>query len=129
MKKATVGLACTLLVLILSGNAWAHSGLRIDLGGNVFGLTVSDGHSDVSVHSHTPYQISPYYSRDYPHRPYLGWGGYKSNHHHNHKHWNHHRSGHHHKDSNYSNHRGHKQRNGNHQNHQRHDRSKRPRLR
>jgi len=40
MKKATVGLIGALLVLMLSGSAWAQSGLRIDLGGNGFGFTI-----------------------------------------------------------------------------------------
>jgi hypothetical protein len=111
MKKLTVGLVGTLLVIMLHSNAWAHSGLRIDLGGNGFGLSVSDGHPGVSVYSPNYYQPYPYYSGYYSNRPYLGWGSYKRHHHHNHhnnKHWGHHNSGHHYKNRNYGHHRGYK---------------------
>jgi len=97
MKKTTVGLIGTLLVLMLSSNAWAHSGLQINLGG--FGLSISDNHSGFSTHSYPVYQSYLYnYSGYIRSRPYLGWGGYKSPHHHNnHKHWSNHRSNHHNK--------------------------------
>ena len=100
MKKLTVGLIGTALVIMLSSNAWAQSGLRIDLGGNGFGFSVSDGRSGFSTYSYNNYrpypyiQIlpQPYYSGYYPNRPYLGWGGYSGHQqrHHNHKHWGHH---------------------------------------
>ena len=111
MKKATVGLIGTLLVLMLSSNAWAQSGLRIDLGGNGFGFSISDGHSSLSAYSYAPYQPYPYYySRYYPNRPYLGWGGDKGHqhNHHNHNYWGHHRSGHHHKGHSYGHQRNYK---------------------
>jgi hypothetical protein len=111
MKKLTVGLVGTLLVIMLHSNAWAHSGLRIDLGGNGFGLSISDGHPGVSVYSHNYYQPYPYYSGYYSKRPYLGWGGYKRHHHHNqhnHKYNGHHNSGHHYKRHNYGHHQGYK---------------------
>ena len=96
MKKLTVGLIGALLIITFNSNAWAQSGLRIDLGGIGLGFSVSDGHSGFSAYSHTPYQPYPYnYSGYYSHRPYMGWGGYKGEHrHHNHKRWGHHQSNH-----------------------------------
>jgi hypothetical protein len=116
MKKITAGLIGILLVLMLNSNAWAQSGLRIDLGG--FGLSISDGHSGVTAYSYTPYRPYPNnYSGYYPNRPYLGWGGYRGHHHHNnHKDWGHHRSSHHRKNHYYSHQRSH-QRGHNNQNH------------
>jgi len=113
MKKITAGLIGILLVLILNSNAWAQSGLRIDLGG--FGLSISDSHSGVTAYSYSPYRNN--YSGYYPNRPYLGWGGYRGHHHHNnHKHWGHNRSGHHRKSQYYSQQQNHKRRHNN-QNH------------
>jgi len=110
MKKLTVGLIGALLVIMLNSNAWAQSGLRIDLGGNGFGFSVSDGHSGISTFSYDHYRPYPYYSGYYSNRPYLGWGGYRGHqqHPHNHKHWGHHRSGHHHKKHYYGHQRSHK---------------------
>ena len=109
MKKATVGLIGIVLVIMLNSNAWAHPGLRIDLGGNGFGFSVN-GYPGLSTFSYNNYQPYPYYSGYYPSRPYMGWGGYSGHHHHNkHRHWNHHRSGHHHNKHYYGQRRGHKQ--------------------
>jgi len=119
MKKTTVGLIGTLLVLMLSSNAWAHSGLQINLGG--FGLSISDSHSGFSNNTHSYYQPYPYnYSGYISSRPYFGWGSYKGQHHHNHKHWSHHRSDHHNKSHRNNHHRSykrghHNQHKGNHQ--------------
>lgn len=123
MKRLTAGLIGTLLVIMLNSNASAHSGLRIDLGGNGFGFSISDGHSGLSTFSYNHYRPYPYYySEYYPNRPYLGWGGYSrhQHHHNNHKHWGHHRSGHNHKGHSYGHQRGYKrggygQHHGNHQ--------------
>lgn len=126
MKKLTVGLIGTALVLALSGSAWAQSALRIDLGGNGIGLSISDGQSSFSVHTPAPYQSRHYYSGYYPTRPYLGWGGYRGhNHHYNRTHLGHHRSGHHHKSHSYNHQRRYKRgHNGHHNgNHQRQDRN------
>lgn len=109
MKKPTIGIIGILLVLMLSGSAWAQSGLRIDLGGNGFGFTISDGHSGLSAYSYAPYRPYPYnYSGYYPNRPYLGWGGYREHHHHKPQYWGHQRSGHHRKNHYYGHQRGHK---------------------
>ncbi len=120
MKKTTVGLIGTLLVLMLSSNAWAHSGLQINLGG--FGLSISDSHSGFSNNTHSYYQPYPYnYSGYISSRPYFGWGSYKGQHrHHNHKHWSHHRSNQHNKGHRNNHHRSykrghHNQHKGNHQ--------------
>lgn len=120
MKKTTVGLIGTLLVLMLSSNALAHSGLQINLGG--FGLSISDSHSGFSNNTHSYYQPYPYnYSGYISSRPYFGWGSYKGQHrHHNHKHWSHHRSDHHNKSHRNNHHRSykrghHNQHKGNHQ--------------
>ncbi len=128
MKKLTVGLIGIAFVIMFSSNAWAQSGLRIDLGGNGFGFSVSDGYSGLSTYSYNNYRPYPYYSGYYPNqyyygyypnRPYRGWGGYSGHRHHNHKQWGHHRSGRHHKGHYYGNQRGYKrdgygQRRGNH---------------
>lgn len=111
MKKATVGLIGALLVIMLTGSAWAHPGLRIDLGGNGFGFSVSDGRSGFSAYSYDNYRPYPYYYGYYSPRPYLGWGGYRGqqhHHHHNYKHWRHHRSNHRHKGYNYGHQRRYK---------------------
>jgi hypothetical protein len=110
MKKATAGLIGALLVTMFTSNAWAHSGLRVDLGGGGFGFSVSDGHSGFSTFSYNNFQPYPYYySGYYPNRPYLGWGGYKGyQHHRNNKNWVHPRSGPHNKGHNYNHRRGYK---------------------
>lgn len=121
MKKVTVGLIGTLLVIMLSSNAGAHpSGFRIDLGGNGFGFSIYDNRPAVSPYWYNNYQPAPYYSGYYPNRPYLGWGGYKGHRHHNHKHWGHHKSNHRHKGQ-YRNHR----RNHNHGGHKHHGKQNR----
>lgn len=110
MKKATVGLIGILLVIMLKGNAWAHSqsGLRANLTGNGFGFSISDGHSSVSAFLYNNYP--PYYPHNYsrhnPSRPYLRWGSYRR--HHNHNYWGHHRSGRHYKNHIYGHQRGYK---------------------
>ena len=107
MKKVTVGLIGTLLVIMLSSNAGAHpSGLRIDLGGNGFGFSIHNNRPAVSPYWYNNYQPVPYYSGYYPSRPYLGWGGYRG--HHNHKHWGNHKSSHRHKGHYNNQRRGHK---------------------
>jgi hypothetical protein len=135
MKKTTVGLIATLLVIMLNSNAWAQTGLRIDVGGNGFGISVSDGYSGLSTFSYSIYRPYPYYSGYYPYRTYLRWGSYQGyprtqhNHKHwaphnyyNHKSWSHHRPGHHHK-GHINNHQrnyksgGHDQRQGSHRRH------------
>ncbi|TDJ62266.1 MAG: hypothetical protein E2O42_00970 [Nitrospina sp.] len=92
MKKITLALIGALWVITLSNNAWAHSGLRVDLGGSGFGFSISDrpeGLSTFWFRNHEPY--SNYYTRPYPARPYLGWGGYRGHHHpRHHQHWGHH---------------------------------------
>ena len=129
MKKTTVGLVGALFILMLSSSAWAHSGLQINLGGGGFGFSISDGHSGFSTYTHSPYQPYPNnYSGYISTRPYLGWGGYKGQHHHNHnqKRWGHHRSEHRNKGHRNSHQRSykrghHNQHNGSHQ-HQGHQR-------
>ena len=109
MKKITVGLIGTLFILMLNGSAWAQSGLRVDLGGNGFGLSVSDGRSSFSTNGYDYNQPYPYYSGYYPNRPYLGWGGYQGHqHNHHNKHWGNHRSGHNHKGHSYGHQRNYK---------------------
>jgi len=118
MNKTTIGLIGTLLVLMLSSNAWAHSRLKLNLGG--FGLSISDDHSRFSTYSHSSYQSYPYnYSGYISSQPYLGWGGYKGQHH-NHKHWNQHKSNRHNKIHRNSHHRSYKRgrHNQHHRNHQ-----------
>ena len=119
MKKATVGLIGTFLVLMLSSNAWAQPGIRVDLGGNGFGFAISDGRSSFSTFGYGYYQPYPYYSGIYPNRPYLGWGGFRG-YQHNHKHWNQHRSSHHHK-GHFSNHQPRYKRGGHGQHYRNHD--------
>ena len=98
MKKLTVGLIGTLFVVLLSSNAGAHpSGFRVDLGGNGFGFSIYNNRPVVSPFWYNNYRHVPYYSGYYPSRPYLGWGGYRGHHHHNHKYWGQHKSGHRHK--------------------------------
>lgn len=124
MKKATVGLIGTLLIIMLTSNAWAHSqsGFRIS-GGNGFGFSISDGYSGLSIFGHNVYRPYPYYSGYYSNRPYLGWGGYRRHQHHhsNYKHRGQYRSGHHHKGHHYGHQRGYK-RGGYGQNHRNHQR-------
>ena len=124
MKKLTVGLIGTLLVIMFSSNTGAHpSGLRIDLGGNGFGVSIYDNRPAMSPYWYNNYQPAPYYSGYYPSRPYLGWGGYKGHRHHNHhnqKHWDHHKSNHRHKGQ-YRNHRR-NHNNGGHKHHGKHNR-------
>lgn len=106
MKKATIGLIGGILILIISNNSWAHSGLRIDLGNNGFGFSVSDGpvgYSTFWYNTHSPQFYGM--TTPYPVRPYLGWGGYRGNNHIPHKHWGHHHVPHRHFKGN---HHGHK---------------------
>ncbi len=105
MKKITVGLIGVLLVIMLNSNAWAQSGLRIDLIGNGLGVSVSDSYSGLSTYLYYNDYPYPYYSRHYPSRPYLGWGGYNKHHH---NHWSHHKSSFHHKKHHYGHQRSHK---------------------
>lgn len=109
MKKATVGLIGTLLVITFTSSAWAHpqSGLRIDLGGNGLGFSLYNGYQGYSPYWNNNYRPYPYnsYSRYYPNRPYMGWGGYRGHHRHNHNHWGQHRSGHYNKGRSYRNQR------------------------
>ena len=109
MKKVTVGLIGAILVIMVSSNVWAQSGLRIDLGGNGFVFSISDSRYGLSTFGYDNYRPYPhYYSGYYPNRPYLGWGGYRGHHHHNHQYWGHHKPGHHHKDHSYGHQRGYK---------------------
>ncbi len=96
MKKITLALIGALWVVTLSNNAWAHSSLRVDLGGSGFGFSISDRPDRLSTFWFgNPEPYSNYYTRPYPARPYLGWGGYRGHHHpRHHQHWGHH--GHHH---------------------------------
>ena len=59
MKKVTIGLIGALLVIMFTSNAWAHSGLRIDLGGSGFGFSISDGHSGFSTFTYDNYRPYP----------------------------------------------------------------------
>ena len=132
MKKTTLGLIGAVLVIMLSSNTWAHPGLRINIGGNGFGFSVSDVHSGFSTFSYNTFRPYPYYSGYYPNRPYLGWGGYKGHrHHHNHKHWNHHRSRHNHKGHHYGHQRNYKRgdQGHRHRKHQRRNHNRRQWLR
>lgn len=108
MKKATVGLIGVLLVIMFNSNAWAQSGLRIDLGGNGFGFSVSDGHTTISTFSYVNYRPYPSnYSKHYLGRPY--WHGNKGNkhRHHSNKHWSYHKSSHQPKKGHFGNRRSH----------------------
>ncbi len=105
MKKTTVILISVVLVTMFTTSAWAHPAVRIDLGGNGFGFSVSNVHSGFATFSYNYRPYPYYYSRYYPNRPYLGWGGYRGHHHHGHKYWRHHHRGHHHKGLYYGNQR------------------------
>ncbi|MCZ6512349.1 MAG: hypothetical protein O6857_00305 [Nitrospinae bacterium] len=110
MKKITLALIGALWVVTLSNNAWAHSGLRVDLGVSGFGFSVSDRPNGLSTFWFgNPQPHKNYYTRPYPARPYLGWGGYRGHHHpRHHRHWGHH--GHHHpgQGHHFSHQRGHR---------------------
>lgn len=110
MKKITLALIGALWVVTLSNNAWAHSGLRVDLGVSGFGFSVSDRPNGLSTFWFgNPQPHTNYYTRPYPARPYLGWGGYRGHHHpRHHRHWGHH--GHHHPSQghHFSHQRGHR---------------------
>ena len=113
MKILTVGIIGALFIMTFNSNAWAQSGLRVDLGGIGIGYSMSDNYSGLTVYSHNPYQpYQPYpynYSGYYSKRPYMGWGGYKGeHHHHNHKRWGHHQSSHNPKEHSFNHQRGYK---------------------
>ena len=118
MKKATIGLIGALLVTMVTSNAWAQSGIRIDLVGSGIGFSIYDGRSNFPAFSYDYYRPYPYnYSRYYQNRPYFGWGGYRGHQHHRHNHWGHHKPNHRHKGHRYGHQRSHKR--GDHGRHQR----------
>lgn len=121
MKKITIGLTGVLLAIMFTSSAWAQPGIRIDLVGNGFGLSVSDGHSGYSTFWYNTYRpYSHNYSKYYSGRPFAKWNGHKrhGHHHHGNKHWGHHKSSHHQKKHHHGHQVSHKRSHHKHFNHQ-----------